>query len=56
MRIILFLVLVDLEDMVSAMRRDQPPNSVFLQVEIDSAKKTPKSSLLDAKRASAASC
>ena len=37
MRIILFLVLVDLEDMVGSMRRDQPPNGGFRQMGIDSA-------------------
>ena len=39
MRIILFLVLVNLEYMVSSMRRNQAPDGVFLQMGIDFAEK-----------------
>ena len=38
MRIVLFLVLVDLEHMVGSMRRDQPSNGGFRQIRVDSAK------------------
>ena len=38
MRIFLGLVLVDLEDMVSAMRRDQASNGVLRQIGIEMAK------------------
>ena len=38
MRILLFLVVVDLESMVSSMRRDQAPTGVFRQVGIEMAK------------------
>ena len=42
MRIFLFLVLVDLEHMVSSMCRDQPASCVFLQIGVEFAEEFAK--------------